>query len=154
MAMQGCARTKGELEAEISRMVVRLKRELTGRGPLEIRSYLLDDLVVVRLRGVLTPAEHALLSTGGTGRQLVKQMRQELVNSARPDLERTLERLLGVGLRSLQADFGFEEDACVLVICLTARPELPALAPPSGATTAAKARKFARKSVDTVASTL
>jgi len=117
-------KTKGELEAGISQTIIRLKRDLTGRGPLEVRSYLIEDMVVVRLRGVLTPAEHSLLAVGATGRQLVRQMRQELVMSARPVLEESLSELLGVGLRNLHADFDFTEDACVLVICLKEKPRL------------------------------
>ena len=39
--------------------VIRFEKEFMGRGPLETKAYLLDDLVVVRLRGVLTAARRA-----------------------------------------------------------------------------------------------
>ncbi|OQA03001.1 MAG: hypothetical protein BWY69_00716 [Planctomycetes bacterium ADurb.Bin401] len=50
-----------------------------GRGPEETRTYIVDDLVIVRLKRVLTPAEQQLASTGedSRGRSLVKQVRTE-----------------------------------------------------------------------------
>jgi uncharacterized protein YbcI len=49
-------RSQGELEAAISQAVTALEKEHSGRGPLETRTTLLDDMVVIRQRGVLTPA--------------------------------------------------------------------------------------------------
>ena len=54
-------RSKGELEAEISQAVIRFKKEYMGRGPLSVRTYLIDDMVLVRLQGVLTAAEQKLV---------------------------------------------------------------------------------------------
>ena len=56
-------KSRGELEAEITQAVIRFEKEYMGRGPLEARSYLVDDLVVVRLKNVLTPAEHKLAAS-------------------------------------------------------------------------------------------
>ncbi len=54
-------KTKGEREAEISQAVIQFKKEYMGRGPLSVRTYLLDDMALVRLKGVLTPAEQKLV---------------------------------------------------------------------------------------------
>ena len=50
-------KSKRELEREISRAIVRFEKEFMGRGPLETKSYIIDDMVLVRLKNVLTPAE-------------------------------------------------------------------------------------------------
>ena len=50
-------RTSGEIEAAISEGVSRFEQDYMGRGPKDIHAYLLGDLVVVRLQGILTVAE-------------------------------------------------------------------------------------------------
>ena len=60
-------KTKGELETEISNAVNRFKREYMGRGPQEVRTYLVDDMALVRLKGVLTPAEQRLAQVEAGG---------------------------------------------------------------------------------------
>ena len=79
--MSAPRRSKGELEAEISQSVIRFKKEYMGRGPLTVRTYLIDDMVLVRLQGVLTAAEQKLaeVEERSRGRDLIKQMRLELI---------------------------------------------------------------------------
>lgn len=116
-------RSRGELEAEISLAVTRLERDLMGRGPLDTRTYLVDDMVVVRLRGVLTPAEENLVNTGQLGPQLIKQMREELLACKRPQLEQAVRRALGVSVRSVYTDISPESGDRVIVILLDGKPE-------------------------------
>lgn len=87
--MSAPRRSKGELEAEISQAVIRFKKEYMGRGPLSVRTYLIDDMVLVRLQGVLTAAEQKLaeVEERSRGRDLIKQMRLELIEHGRPLLE-------------------------------------------------------------------
>jgi len=44
----------GEVEAEFTKAIIKLEKEFLGRGPLEARTLLVNDMVLVRLRGVLT----------------------------------------------------------------------------------------------------
>jgi len=99
-------KTKGQLEAEISDAIVRFELDYMGRGPEEARTYLIDDLVLVRLRGVLTPAERQLAGADGTphGRELIKQVRGELIEKARPLLETIITDITGQAVRSLHTD--------------------------------------------------
>ena len=46
--------TPGEIEAAISQEISRFEQDYMGRGPKDIRTHLLGDLLVVRLQGVLT----------------------------------------------------------------------------------------------------
>jgi uncharacterized protein YbcI len=112
------ARSKGELEAEISRTMTRFKRELLGRGPLQTRTYLIDDLVVVRLKGVLTAAEQRLATGREGGTELVRQMRHELMAGGRAALEQVIRVVLGVAVRSVHSDINPEVDECVIVFSL------------------------------------
>ncbi|MBY0523034.1 MAG: DUF2294 domain-containing protein [Gemmataceae bacterium] len=117
-------RTRGELEAAISRAFIQMEKECTGRGPLETRTFLIEDLVLVRLRGVLTPAEIKLASAEHRGAYLIKQTRLELTNVKRPQLEALVAELLGVKLRSLHTDISTRTGERVIVMSLDRRPEL------------------------------
>ncbi len=78
-------KTKGQLEAEISEAIIKFEIEYLGRGPLETKSYIIDDLILVRLKGVLTQAENQLARTDvdPNGRNLIKQVRIELLERGR-----------------------------------------------------------------------
>ena len=79
-------RTQGEIEAAISEGSSRFEQDYMGRGPKDIRTHLLGDLVVVRLQGVLTAAERHLVKSlpAEKGRDLLKQVRAHLLETARP----------------------------------------------------------------------
>ena len=88
-------RSKGELEAEVSQAVIRFEKEYMGRGPLETRAYVVEDMILVRLRNVLTPAEIKLVEAEDPtrGRDLIKAIRRQLFEQGRPpgpDAQRVL----------------------------------------------------------------
>jgi uncharacterized protein YbcI len=125
-------KTSGELEAEISQAVIRFEKEFMGRGPIETKTYLIDDLVVIRLKGVLTPAELKLAETGDHRRRyLVKQVRQELIDHARPKFESVVRDMLGVEVNSLHTDISTKTGERVIVLSLSEKP--PGLAVRNGA---------------------
>ena len=113
-------KTKGQLEAEISEAIIRFEREYMGRGPEETKTYIVDDLVIVRLRGVLTPAEKQLarVSEGNAGRTLIKQVRIELLEKARPLLERIIREITGKGVKSLHTDISTETGERMIIFTL------------------------------------
>jgi uncharacterized protein YbcI len=86
-------KTQGEIEAAICEGVSRFEQDYMGRGPKDIRAHLLGDLLVVRLQGVLTAAEQHLVKTlqAEKGRDLLKQVRTHLIETARPVMEAMVE---------------------------------------------------------------
>jgi uncharacterized protein YbcI len=116
-------KTSGELEAEISQAMTRFEKELMGRGPLETKTYLIDDLVVVRLKGVLTQSEMKLAeSDKQRGRYLLKQVRQELIDHGRPMLGAVVRDILGVEVRSLHTDISTKTGERIIVLSLSEKP--------------------------------
>ena len=117
-------KTKGELEAEVSNAVMRFKREYMGRGPQDVRTYLLDDMALVRLKGVLTPAEQRLAQVEDPhrGRDLIKQVRIELIEHGRELLEGAVTAILGVGIVSLHTDISTRTGESILLFTLDAKP--------------------------------
>jgi uncharacterized protein YbcI len=117
--------TKGEIEAAISEAVIKFEKEYMGRGPLETKSYVLDDMVLVRLKGVLTQAEHQLATkTGDTrGRDLIKQVRIELLERGRPLLERSIEAITKRKVKSLHTDISTSTGERIIIFTLNGPPE-------------------------------
>lgn len=126
--MAGARKTKGELEAEISQAVIRFKKEYMGRGPLSVRTYLIDDMVLVRLQGVLTAAEQKLaeVEERSRGRDLIKQMRLELIEHGRPLLETVVEAILGAKVTSLHTDISTKTGESVILFTLDEKPAFDA----------------------------
>ncbi|HTN73918.1 MAG TPA: DUF2294 domain-containing protein [Pirellulaceae bacterium] len=117
-------KSKGELEAEISLAIIRFKKEYMGRGPLSVRTYLLDDMALVRLQGVLTPAEQKLaqVEERNRGRDLIKQVRLELIEHGRPLLDAVLKEILGVAVVSLHTDISTVTGESIMLFTLAAKP--------------------------------
>jgi uncharacterized protein YbcI len=119
-------KTRGQLEEEVSQAVVRFEKEYMGRGPLEVRAHLIDDLVVVRLKNVLTPAELSLTASGDRGRDLVKQMRQHLIETGAAVLSAAVGAVVGVEVRSMHTDISTRTGERVIVFALAGRPAVKA----------------------------
>ena len=118
--------TSGQLEAQISESVVRFEKEYLGRGPVDIKTYLLDDLIFVRLQGVLTRAELRLAqeTDNARGRDLVKQVRIELLEKGRPLLEEAVEGITGRKVVSLHTDISVKTGERIIALTLDGPPAL------------------------------
>jgi uncharacterized protein YbcI len=110
-------KTKGEIEAEISRAIVQFEIDYMGRGPKEARVYIVEDLVVVRLKGVLTPAEEQLTKSI-EGKDLVKKMRATLIDKARPLLYQVVGNITGAKILDLHTDISTESGERIFVFSL------------------------------------
>ncbi len=110
-------KTKGQLEADLSAAMTQFEREYLGRGPREARSFIIQDMVLVRLRGVLTPAEEKLASERD-GAQLIKQVRMRLIESARSLLEQIVFEKTGAQVITLHTDISSKTGERIFVLCL------------------------------------
>ncbi len=117
-------RTQGEIEAAICEGITRFEQEYMGRGPKDIHAHLIGDLLVVRLQGVLTAAEQQLVKVfpPEKGRDLLKQVRTQLVETARPVLEPMVREATGVKVVSVHHDISTVTGEEVLVFSLNEAP--------------------------------
>lgn len=115
-------KSTGALEEKVSQAVVRFEKEYMGRGSLEARTYLIDDLVVVRLKNVLTPAELSLTASGDRGRDLIKQIRQQLIETGAAALSAAVAAVVGVEVRSMHTDLSTRTGERVIVFTLARKP--------------------------------
>ena len=117
-------KTQGEIEAAISEGIRHFEQEFMGRGPTDIHSHLIGDLVVIRLKGVLTAAEQQLVQSLPTekGRGLLKQVRTQLVETARPVLESMVLQVTDVKVVSLHHDISTATGEEIVVFTLSDSP--------------------------------
>ncbi len=118
-------KSQGEIEASICEGISRFEQEYMGRGPKDIRAHLLGDLLVIRLQGVLTAAEQHLVTTLAPekGRDLLKQVRSQLVEIARPALDKLVQEITGIKPRSLHHDISTLTGEEVVIFTLAKAPE-------------------------------
>ena len=139
-------KSQGEIEAAVCDGISRFQQEFLGRGPKDIHAHLIGSLLVVRLQGVLTPAERQLIAPrhdpadgngdlradvsngngnghdGSNGRALLKQVRNHMVATGRPRLESIVEQAVGVKLVSVHHDISTVTGEEVLVFSLNQPP--------------------------------
>jgi uncharacterized protein YbcI len=117
-------KTQGEIEATVCEGMARFEQDYMGRGPKDIRAYLIGELLVVRLKGVLTVAEQQLVGAlpAEKGRDLVKQVRIHLVETARPVMEAMIQEITGTQVVSLHHDISTVTGEEVVLFTLAESP--------------------------------
>ena len=117
-------KTQGEIEAAVCDGITRFEQEYMGRGPKKIHTHLIGDLLVVRLEGVLTEAEQQLVKSLSVekGRDLLKQVRTQLIETARPVLEAMIHKVTDVKVLSMHHDISTLTGEEIIVFTLLASP--------------------------------
>jgi uncharacterized protein YbcI len=118
-------KTQGEIEAAVCEGMSRFEQEFMGRGPKDIRAHLIGNLLLIRLQGVLTAAEQHLVKTLAPekGRDLLKQVRTHLIETARPLVEVMIQEATGTAVVSLHHDISTLTGEEVVLFTLAEVPE-------------------------------
>ena len=109
--------TKGQIEAQISEAIIKFEKEYMGRGPIETKTYIISDMVFVRLKGVLTPAEEQLSKTLA-GADLIKKTRVQLLEGARILLDKLISDITGCQIKILHSDISKKTGERVIIFTL------------------------------------
>jgi uncharacterized protein YbcI len=117
-------KTQGEIEAAVCDGIRHFEHDYMGRGPTEVHAHLLGDLLVVRLQGVLTAAEQHLAKSlpGEKGRDLLKQVRAHLIETARPLMDAMVQGVTGMKVVSLHHDISTATGEEVVLFTLAESP--------------------------------
>jgi uncharacterized protein YbcI len=117
-------KTQGEIEAAICEGISRFEQDYMGRGPKDIHAHLIGDLLLVRLKGVLTAAEQQLVKSlsADKGRDLLKEVRTHLIETARPVMEAMVQEVTGVKSLSLHHDISTTTGEEVVLFTLAESP--------------------------------
>ena len=108
-------RTKGEIEANIRNAVIKFEQEFMGRGPSDVKAFIVRDIILVRLKGVLTPAERQLAKSP-EGVEMVKRMRQNLIAQGRESLAGEVTAITGVNVVGLFTDIDAQIGERIVVL--------------------------------------
>jgi uncharacterized protein YbcI len=122
---RGEMKTQGQMESEISESLTRFEKDHMGRGPLDIRTTLFAEVVFVRMRGVLTPAERQLVEAPNPteGLRLIKRVRTELLEGARALLDVLITNITGRQVVSMHTDISTVTGERILVFILDGCPD-------------------------------
>ncbi len=110
-------KTKGQAESQISEAIIKFEKDYMGRGPTETKTYIIKDMVFVRLKGVLTPAEEQLAKSP-EGADLIKKTRVQLLEGARVLLEKMISDITTCQVQSLHTDISTKTGERVIVFTL------------------------------------
>ena len=118
-------KTRRQVEAEIADAVTRFEKEHMGRGPLETRTFIVEDMVIIRQKGALTKAEHSLVKAERNDRvrDLIKQVKIELIENGRPLLEDMVKGILRRKIKTLHTDLSTVTGEKIIIFTLDRIPE-------------------------------
>jgi uncharacterized protein YbcI len=118
-------KTQGEIEAAICLGMSRFEQESMDRAPKDICVHVTDDLVVVRLQGVLTAAEQHLVKSlpAEKGRHLLKQVRTHLIETARPLMEAMVQEITGIKVLTMHHNISTVTGEEVVLFTLVKSPQ-------------------------------
>jgi uncharacterized protein YbcI len=119
-------KTQREIEVAICEAINRVEQDYMGSVPGDIRGHLIGDILVVRLAGVLTAAEQHLVKTlpADRGRDLVKQVRKHLAETARPAMQATILSITGARVKSMHHDISTTTGEEILMFTFAEAPVL------------------------------
>jgi uncharacterized protein YbcI len=107
--------TKGQMEAKISEIISKFEIEYMGRGPKTIKTYILNDIIIVRLTGFLSPSEQKL-TDNPQGIELFKKVRTSLFEGGRGYLETLITDAIDVAIVSTHSDISTKTGEKIIVI--------------------------------------
>jgi uncharacterized protein YbcI len=110
-------KTRGEMESLVKNAIIKFEQEFMGRGPDEVKAFIVRDLIVIRLKGVLTPAERQLAKTV-EGVEMVKRLRQNLIAQGRGKLAEQIHQITGARVTALFTDIDTQIGERVFVFTL------------------------------------
>jgi uncharacterized protein YbcI len=110
-------KTRGQLEAEFTKAIIKFEKEYLGRGPQDAHTFFIQDMILVRLKGILTPAE-IKLAESREGQTLVKETRRQLFERSRPLLEVIVRDIIGCNIISLHTDMSTKTGERVIMLTI------------------------------------
>ncbi|MGO4886901.1 DUF2294 domain-containing protein [Anaerobacillus sp. MEB173] len=119
MTITNATLKKGLLEAEISKKLTQWEKEYLGRGPTHVKTTIVDQMVIVNLKGILSPAEKKLVNSSHQGMISVKQNRNELVESGKEYLKGIIKELTGEDVVSFHTDVSTRSGERIIIFILS-----------------------------------
>lgn len=110
-------KSKKEIESTIAEEMTKLLKEQTGEHLESVMAQIIGDAIMVRYKDVLPPAERHLVREPG-GIRLIKELKEKLIERAKPHLKTMVEDLIGVEVNDIHLTFNIETGEFVTVFVL------------------------------------
>jgi uncharacterized protein YbcI len=110
--------TQGTLESDISKALTHWEKQYLGRGSVSVKSDILRDMIIVTLRGILTPAEYSVCKDKD-GLLSVKELRNSLVESGVDELKKIIFTTTGFEVTSFYTDLSTQTGDRVMIFKLS-----------------------------------
>jgi uncharacterized protein YbcI len=108
--------TLGEVRSAISREMTRLHAEYYGRGPTRVKTYIVEDLVVVSLEETFTRAERTLVERGE--KDAIQNIRRRFQQQMKEDFTAIIEQATGRKVRAFLSETNLEVDVSMEIFLL------------------------------------
>ena len=115
--MKPQALTKGRMEAKISEALSRFEIDFMGRGPRQIKTYILQDMIIVRMMGFLSQSERKLAETT-QGVEQIKKLRAMLFEAARGEIEAMITSIVKLDIVSIHSDVSTKSGEKIMLFTL------------------------------------
>jgi uncharacterized protein YbcI len=109
--------TKGQVQDAITKQANSLYKDLLGTGPKNLKTYIVEDMVIVRVNGKLLPFEQRLLEGKG-GVEMVKDIRKALHEATTQKFSQGIENLTGKKVISSHSDVSTKTGEIVKIFIL------------------------------------
>ncbi|GLH62253.1 MULTISPECIES: DUF2294 domain-containing protein [Bacillaceae] len=109
--------SKGEMEDQISRALTQWEKEYLGRGSVAVKTDIVRNIILIQLKGILTPAEKNLASTKD-GLLSIKRIRADLIESGSDQLKKMISEITGKDVISMHTDISTRTGERVIVFLL------------------------------------
>ncbi|MBM4765116.1 DUF2294 domain-containing protein [Bacillus sp. B15-48] len=110
-------KSKGFVEAEISKALTQWEKDFLGRGSVSVKTDILRDMIIVSLHGVLSPAEYTLCNTK-EGKLTIKRTRSELVESGLEGLKEIILKITGEEVKNFHTDISTKTGERIMIFKL------------------------------------
>ncbi|GIM29156.1 DUF2294 domain-containing protein [Clostridium polyendosporum] len=110
--------TKGQIEAKISEMAAKFEVEFIGRGPKHIKTIIIEDLIIIRQKGFLSPAEQKL-AEDRRGVELVKKARTMLFENAEEYFKKLINQVINIDIVSIHSDVSTKTGEKIILITVS-----------------------------------
>ena len=111
-------KTKGALEADISKALTHWEKSYLGRGSVSVKSDILRDMIIVILQGILTPAEYSVCKDKD-GLLSIKKTRNNLVESGLEELKEIIFSITGQEVINFHTDISTNTGERIMVFRLS-----------------------------------
>lgn len=114
--------TRGQLERTLSQRIQALYREQLGHRPEQIVCNIVDNQVVVLMEDAITQPEQLLAENGNA--ELAAQVRVDLDKAFQPQLQATIEEIVGVAVLDIIGSAKLETGRFGTIVILESAPKL------------------------------